>query len=391
MKIAVIIERAEIALGGAERSISELVTELRNQGVEATLLAAKGDASENTVILCNDTGGKRTSLKHFENAIQEHLKHTHYDIIHSTLPLSIADIYQPRGGSYKEAMLRNIASYPSAWQRWIKHKTHFLNFKRTEYLKAERKLCTQANVTIAALSQYVKKQFQEHYQLPDSRIAVIPNGINTVFQINSELAEKAKQDILQTVSISETDNPVLFLFAANNPRLKGLRELLYAFEDIVHNATVISPVLVIVGAKGLGEYDILANNLYYLKNRVASLGPQDQICDVLSVCDIAVLPSYYDPCSRFILEALAMGKPVITTHYNGAAERYVNHLHGITTNEPDYPLIMDALSYFCDPEKIQLAHQAIVEDNLKEEVSIENHVKKLIELYKKILNRKCHP
>lgn len=388
LKIAIIIERAEIGLGGAERSVSELTTELCNQGAEATILAAKGARTEKTKILCGNASSKRTSLKHFENALQGHFRQNHYDIIHSTLPLSVADIYQPRGGSYKEAMLRNIASYPSALQRRIKQWTHFLNTRRTESINAEKELCSKENKTIvAALSNTVRQQFQKHYQLPDSRIAVIPNAINIQLQPDETAAIKLKGAIYRSISIPKDKKPVLFLFAATNPRLKGLRPLLWAFGKIKEN-TDTHPVLVIAGTKGLDSYHGLIKQ-FGLGNHVVSLGKLDGIRNALSVCDAAVLPSFYDPCSRFILEAIAAGKPVITTRYNGASERYKHLRHGFILDEPgDINDLTDALTHFCDGEKLELARNAIVADNLKDDVSIEKHAGKLIELYKKVIAEK---
>ncbi len=387
LKVAIIIERAEIGLGGAERSVSELTAELRRQGVDATILAAKGTASENTMILCQDYAGKRVPLKVFENVLRVHLENNAYDIVHSTLPLTIADIYQPRGGSYKEAVLQNIASYDCPCERLLKRCTHRLNLKRTQYLNAEQKLCATGNhVIVAALSNTVKEAFQKHYHLPDDRIAVIPNGINTQMQPDEKTTGEIRTNILNSITVPEDKTPVFFLFAANNPRLKGLRKLLQAFEDITFNAYV-HPILIVVGSKGLGPYEDLSKNLL-LKDHVISLGSQANICNILSICDVSVLPTYYDPCSRFILESLAMSKPVITTSCNGAAERFVNKLHGITIKEPDYPLLMDALSYFCDLKNIELASKAILDDNLKEDVSITKHVKTLIGLYDKIITQK---
>lgn len=386
LKVAVIIERADTALGGAERSVSELAAELRRQGAEAAILAAKGTPSENTIILCEDYPGKRIPLKVFEKALQKHLREHTYDIVHSTLPLAIADVYQPRGGCYREAMLRNIASYPSSCQRTLKHWTHRLNLHRTQYLDAEKKLCTQTHVTIAVLSHYVKTHFQKHYNLPDNRIAVIPNGVDTNIQSDIKKSSEIKEEILKSVTLQPNKPPVIFLFAANNPRLKGLRELLMAFEDIAFDAYV-HPILIVVGTKGLGPYEELSKALL-LKNHLAVFGSQDNIFNMLSISDVTVLPTYYDPCSRFVLESLAVGKPVITTRYNGAAERFVNHLHGVTINEPDYPLLADGLSYFCELKNIELAQRAIVEDNLKDEVSITKHVGALMGLYEKIPAKK---
>lgn len=387
LKVAIILERADIALGGAERSVSELTAELRRQNVEATILAAKGTESEFVRILCRDMPSKRVRLGAFESAIKQHLHENRYDIIHSTLPLKIADIYQPRGGSYKETLLRNIASYPFSIQRLLKRWTHFLNVRRSEYINAEVELCEPDNSTvIAALSEYVREQFARHYQLSNNRIAVIPNGINPELHPDQNAARKIKDDIFNLISVPVGKTPILFLFAANNPRLKGLWSLLWAIKSM-RNANIY-PVLIIAGTKGPGVYRGLIPQ-FGLQHRVVSLGQQISIQNALSVCDIAVLPSYYDPCSRFILEALAMGKPVITTAFNGASERFEHCRHGYIIDNPDnINDVANAIAYFCNPEHIQLAQKAIIEDNLKDEVSIRKHVEQLVELYNTILIKK---
>ena len=95
IKTAVIIERADISLGGAERSIFELTSQLAQLGVDVTLLAATGQAkTKNVLVLCNDAESKRISLADFEVALKKHFEQNQYDIIHSTLPFDFADIYQ---------------------------------------------------------------------------------------------------------------------------------------------------------------------------------------------------------------------------------------------------------------------------------------------------------
>ena len=381
LKVAIIIERAEIGLGGAERSVSELTAELRAQGLAATILAAKGTPSDNTEIFCEDYPSKRVPLKVFEEALQDHLKKNAYDIVHSTLPLAGADIYQPRGGSYREAMLQNIASYPCACQRALKRWTHWFNLKRTQYLNAEKKLCASGNqVIVAALSNYVKVHFHKHYLLPSTRIALIPNGINPEIQPDETIAKNIKETILESVPVPSNKTPVLFLFAANNARLKGIDPLLDSFKHLSSQVPDhIYPILVVAGPK----------SIHSDMDNVILLGPLDKICNVLSVCDVAVLPTWYDPCSRFILEALAMAKPVITTRFNGASERYEHQKHGIILDRPDnLTELTEALKTFCDRDKIELASKAIVDDNLKGDVSIAKHAKTLIGLYEKIITQK---
>ena len=62
LKVAIIIERADISLGGAERSVFELSGALSARGLDVDILAAKGQTkTKNIHILCADVGGKRTS------------------------------------------------------------------------------------------------------------------------------------------------------------------------------------------------------------------------------------------------------------------------------------------------------------------------------------------
>ena len=111
---------------------------------------------------------------------KKHLSENSYDIIHSVLPFDFADVYQPRGGSFAESILRNAASYQNKFIARYKRLTAFANFRRTILLRAERKLCKNPNgPIIAALSQYVAEQFKRHYGLNDERLIIVPNGVET--------------------------------------------------------------------------------------------------------------------------------------------------------------------------------------------------------------------
>ena len=117
-------------LGGAERSVSELANALAACGYDTHIIAAKGRASQGNVhILCSDLPGKRTSFSVFAGTVKNHLAQNHYDIIHSVLPFDFADIYQPRGGTYAESIVRNAASYRSKLTGLWKRATGFANLR----------------------------------------------------------------------------------------------------------------------------------------------------------------------------------------------------------------------------------------------------------------------
>jgi len=139
MKVSLIIERFDIALGGAERSVCELSAELESMGLNVTLLTATGQSSLPTVkVLSPESSNKRISFAQFGSLLNEHLSKNSYDIVHSTLPYDFAHVYQPRGGSYLETMIRNAASFQNPFKVFMKLKTHRLNWKRNDLIIAER-------------------------------------------------------------------------------------------------------------------------------------------------------------------------------------------------------------------------------------------------------------
>lgn len=392
-KVAIIIERSNVALGGAERSIWELAAALSKLGFHADIIAAKGQPNDRNIhVLCRDTAGKRVHYSAFAKAIKQYLTENRYDIIHSVLPFDFADIYQPRGGTYAESILRNAASYQNNILEFYKRLTAFTNFRRTAFLRAERHIARgEDGPVIAALSNYVAEQFKKHYGTGSERIIIIPNGVKTDRQINTDQTDRLRRQILADARLKEADEPVLFLFAANNFRLKGLSTLIEAISQIANMDTERKCCLVVVGKSRKYRYcrGVKRLGLPTQSWRIVFLGPVSHIQSILSITDVAVLPTFYDPSSRFILEALAAGKPVITTRFNGATDLFVDNRHGKVIDSPeDVSALAEAMRYFTNTDNIQKASNAITADNLKSQISISRVAEQLISVYESIIEKK---
>lgn len=388
MKIALVIERFNIALGGAERSVNEIAGQLRRMGLDVTILASVASAGAAGVVpLCGDDPDKRVSFEAYRAALERHLHTAAYDIVHTTLPFIAADVYQPMGGSYIETYLRNAASYPNKLVGAFKRATYFTNARRMQYLRAERALCQNSHVIIAALSQYVKDQFKRHFHLPDDRIALTPNGVETELAIDAEQSREFERQIVSGLHLDRL-NATLLLFGANNFRLKGLHDLLAAIAAFKRKTPSQRVALIVAGSGKQSAYRKLAQKLN-IENDVFFTGYTSAIQDYLALCDVAVLPSYYDPCSRFILEGLAIAKPVITTRYNGASEFYRHGRHGIVLDEPGHiEQFVSGLEIVSHPQNRRQMAEAIRQDNLKQAVSIETHCIALTSLYRTLFKRK---
>ena len=390
IKVALILERANVALGGAERSIFELRMALSALGLDVIILAAKGGADSKKIqILCQDKPGKRVGFYAFKKALKKHLAQNSYDIVHSVLPFDFADVYQPRGGSFVEAVNQNAQSYQNRLLTSYKKITAFANYRRTILLRAEKKLCRKSKGPfVLALSRYVAEQFRKHYDLPPQRIIILPNGVKTNKPIDSEQADKLRAQILAQLHLKEADNPAFFLFVANNFRLKGLSSLIKAMHLALPEKTDRKPYLVVAGSAPTHKYRSLAKKCR-IRNKIIFIGPVRKIQNALAITDVAVLPTFYDPSSRFILEALAAEKPVITTTFNGATDMFTTNRHGKVIDTPEnITALAQAISYFTETENIKRASRAIAEDNIKEKISISNVAKSLESLYEQILEKR---
>jgi len=392
-KVAIIVERANIALGGAERSVFELAAALSGLGLKVSILAAGGQPNtKNVHVVCRDKPGSRVKYAMFAEALKEHLSKNHYDIVHSVLPFDFADVYQPRGGAYAESIQRHIASFQNPILESFKKLTASINLRRSTLLRTERRLARQPNgPVIAALSEYVAEQFKRHYGTDARRLLVISNGVKTQKRIDRDRADRLRAQILAKVRVRESDYPILFLFVAHNFRLKGLGVLLKAMSSIVHRHPKRKCCLVVVGSDNTRKYRRAAKRLNATSPgpRVVLLGHLSHIQVVLSIVNVVVLPTFYDPSSRVILEALAAGKPVITTKFNGATDLFVDRRHGRVIDTPEnVDALAEAMSWFMDQENIRKASQAIIEDNLKENVSVNRVARQLVAVYESIVQNK---
>ena len=112
------------------------------------------------------------------------------------------------------------------------------------------------------------------------------------------------------------------LFAAMNYRLKGL-------DPLLHSVKACSPGPSIAGSRRRSAWSSPAiRTRAVMKGWPQALGIRDHVrfvghCaemrNAYFAADFLVHPTFYDPCSLVVLEALACGLPVITTAPTGPA------------------------------------------------------------------------
>lgn len=155
----------------------------------------------------------------------------------------------------------------------------------------------------------------------DDKIQTLYNGINIKTFSSKNEQKKKRTDI----GLSEDDFVMVYTGRLNKE--KGVSELIDAMLMLQDKPNI---KLMIIGSPFFGNVaneDIFVRGLKQkakdIKDRIVFTGfiPHSQLAQYLKMSDIAVIPSLWDdPCPNTVLEAQAMGLPLITTCRGGIPE-----------------------------------------------------------------------
>jgi len=346
MKIALVIERMDTSLGGRERSVAEIASELARRGHDVSVLCQTGDTSNSSVkvLPLGEVGLTRASRRaNLIKAVENQARQGKYDIIHATLPVPAANVYQPRGGTVIGQLVgRERLSSPLG--RMIRRITLPFNRIRSSALRIERQIVDDGNVTCLAMSKLVAGEFATYYGRND--VAVIYCGVE-IPSISREERQSNRNRWRRKWNVGDDDT--VFLVVAHNFVLKGVPETIRAFAQYARRMfPERRDKLVIVGRN--------KSSLYRWRARWFGVGEQvvfepgvGNIFELYCAADAVVLLSWQDACSRVILEAIRMGLPSMTTRFNGAAEIIADRAGVVVESPRDYENIIAGFEKLASP------------------------------------------
>lgn len=146
-----------------------------------------------------------------------------------------------------------------------------------------------------------------------------------------------------------------FLMIARLLPEKGVKEYLDASMVIKKEFNDVSFVLI---GSIEDSSDITIETLNQYSHSVNYLGYQENIQKHIKDSDVFVLPSYREGTSKSILEAMAMGKPIVTTNVPGCKDVVENNINGLLIKEKSVSALTSALKRFIvDKEFLSRAGQ----------------------------------
>jgi UDP-glucose:(heptosyl)LPS alpha-1,3-glucosyltransferase len=291
------------------------------------------------------------------------------------------DVLYPQGGLHAASVFHNRNKYAGAWSRRWAHLAKSLDLAHWSFLALERKqYLARERPLIVVNSEMVRDHFRHYYEVSADDLWVVRSAIDTArFAEHARPRRRLEWRQRWNIGVDE----VAGLFVAMNYRLKGLEPLLHALTLLPREAPF---RLLVAGNPRFGRYERLALRLG-ISDRVRFLGPRRDVDNCYFAADFLLHPTFYDPCSLVVLEALACGLPVITTRANGASELLQPPSEGYVIEDPhNHAALANAIHALLDPARRSASARAARKTAL--EWTFERHYRELLEVFAEAARRR---
>jgi 1,4-alpha-glucan branching enzyme len=188
----------------------------------------------------------------------------------------------------------------------------------------EWELCYEAQ-KVFVCSEYMKREVQTIFQLPDGKTLVFPNGIELPQAALSTTrtggwampVHRSTQEARRLLPWLDANSRIVF-YVGRLVFEKGVQVLIEAIPRILSQ---VPATQFVIGGSGPMQEE-LQRMAGHLGNRViftgfVDSGLRDQIYEAADVC---VFPSLYEPFGIVALEAMKYGKPVVVSDTGGLSE-----------------------------------------------------------------------
>jgi len=116
------------------------------------------------------------------------------------------------------------------------------------------------------------------------------------------------------------------------------------------------------------------------------LGYQEDVKPLLIQSDIVCLPSYREGLPKSLVEAMAIGRPIVTTDVPGCRECVDNGKNGFLVPPKDSKGLASAIEILLKDENMRLKMGRASREKMEKELSLKQVVSETMELYKEVLS-----
>jgi len=293
-----------------------------------------------------------------------------FDLVQSHERVPCGDIYRAGDGVHKE-WLRQRKKIIPAWKHWITrfspYHQYLLHQEQQVFEGGDRK-------AIIAISNMVEGDILRYYT-PAATIHTILSSVD-LEHFHPKHRNKFRQEILDSLGLTKENQ--IILFVGSGFHRKGLLTLLNTLPLIQEHIH-----LVVIGKD--------KNSISYKKisqqngttDRVHFIGPiRDPVAYYVSA-DLFTFPTFYEPFSNSVLEAMASGLPAMVSNTCGAKDLVTHGQNGQVLTPDDVTAWAVVIEELLENKRLQKMRQNA--RNTAEQQSNDKLTMELMNLYKTIL------
>lgn len=381
-------------IGAAATNCLSLAMALRRQGVNITVLAPVSKETLGALAHCHLSeivrpvadgqmglmGRGLGAIWALHRGLKGILSEDHFDVVHShsgTYPYAILPLAADRKASVRlHSLYCPLDAKGGVFSRWWERPA----IARMLFNRLDR---------VVAVTDNVRRSIEE--------AGVRPEKIESIAMCVDTRRFYPREKKGPSRYFPEDRGRIRILFIGNASREKGLREILEAVRILREKRVSVFLVAAVENQCGIGEYTVRfrqAREFIHeagIENLVRLVGLVDTIEDLYVESDIVVSPwsTSRGPsdCPMVVLEAMAMGKCIVSTPVGGCPELLTGGAAGILTKDFSAESVACAIaSVVHDPQARRRIEQAAV--GRAADFSLRATTDHLIHLYERLLESK---
>ncbi len=359
-------------------------------------LAASLDKSLFEVLVCSsDTGAlveavKNKGIRHIPISITKKISRNTVAEIAAVLSEHKIDVLHTHGG---------VAGFHGRWAArknkipvvvHTLHGIHYLHYRniilKSIYVFLEKWFSRFTDAVIYVCDS--DKILANKYGLvPERKSLVIRNGMDFLpFEMPGEKSSE-ELDLEEELGL-DLSRPVVGTVARLH-RQKGIPYLLEAARLLSQDIPGIQ--FLIVGGGPWRDRLKEQKNRLGLEKIVYFLGERKEIPQILSLFDIVVLPSLWEGLPYSLLEAGALGKPVVATDVDGVKEIITDGKTGILVPPKNPRKLAEALRRLLENRNLALRMGSALKEDLHDRYALSRMITEVQNLYLRLYQTKITP
>jgi glycosyltransferase involved in cell wall biosynthesis len=367
--------------GGAERSLADLLPAFLEAGVRPTVVCLRhrdvGVESSVRDAGCEIRFLPPGGLPSHVNALRGILRDAPVELVHTTIyEADVAGRLAAAGTGVP--VLTSLVNTSYAAARLADPNVNRIGLWGTRMIDGwtARHLTTHFH----AITHAVKDAAVDALRLPPDRITVVERGRDPErFGVPSpERRREARR------RLSLPDNAEVVVNVGRQEYQKGQRYLLEAAAKLAETRPRLT--VLISGREGHASRDLRAlHEELHLGDAVRFLGHRDDVVEVLAAADLFAFPSIYEGLGGSVIEAMAMGLPIVAADIPALREVVEDGGNGTLTTPESPASLAGALARLLDDRELGRRFGSRSVDVFRERFTIDRSAARMIDLYHRVV------